>query len=385
MINQQISWKQKASYLWPLPALAAFFGQRILAQNPAFTETYIARGLFQIISKPIAFLTSLVPFSMTEALNVIGYPVLLALLILFIIRLVRLPDRKTRVLRLLRRVAWTASILYLVFMLLHGFNYARLPVAESFSLPVRERSVAELNETADWLVEQANSLRALCEEDEQGVMALPQTPVRTIAGLSDTVDRAAQAYPLLSGASVRPKSVLLSHYWSYTGITGLYFPFFVESNVNTDIPDYQIPHTALHEIAHTRGFAREDEANFLAFLSGLADTRPEIAYSVVIDAATRSLGVIYGKDRDAWEVSASRFSDAVWRDMASSNAYWKQFEGPVREVSTTINDTYLKANLQDDGVQSYGRMLDLLLAWYDAARQSGQLDSSIAALAGEVD
>ena len=32
--------------------------------------------------------------------------------------------------------------------------------------------------------------------------------------------------------------------------------------------------------------------------------------------------------------------------------------------SNKINDTYLKANAQSDGVKSYGRMVDLLLAKY---------------------
>ena len=51
-------------------------------------------------------------------------------------------------------------------------------------------------------------------------------------------------------------------------------------------------------------------------------------------------------------------------DFQYNNLYWRQFEGAVAEVSTKINDSYLKANFQNDGVQSYGRMVDLLLADY---------------------
>ena len=51
-------------------------------------------------------------------------------------------------------------------------------------------------------------------------------------------------------------------------------------------------------------------------------------------------------------------------DFAVNSAYWKQFEGPVSEISSTVNDAYLKANRQEDGVKSYGRMVDLLLADY---------------------
>ena len=39
-----------------------------------------------------------------------------------------------------------------------------------------------------------------------------------------------------------------------------------------------------------------------------------------------------------------------------------RFEGKTAEVSTKVNDTYLKAHSQTDGVLSYGRMVDLMLA-----------------------
>ena len=43
-------------------------------------------------------------------------------------------------------------------------------------------------------------------------------------------------------------------------------------------------------------------------------------------------------------------------------------DGKVAEVSNKVNDTYLKVNKQEDGVKSYGRMVDLLLAQYREGR-----------------
>ncbi|MEI3307330.1 MAG: DUF3810 family protein [Eggerthella lenta] len=39
-----------------------------------------------------------------------------------------------------------------------------------------------------------------------------------------------------------------------------------------------------------------------------------------------------------------------------------EVRGPGQDVSNAANDTYLKANNQSDGMRSYGRMVDLLLA-----------------------
>ena len=51
-------------------------------------------------------------------------------------------------------------------------------------------------------------------------------------------------------------------------------------------------------------------------------------------------------------------------DLGENNRFWDQFEGTVAEVSTKVNDTYLKAHSQTDGVKSYGRMVDLMLVYY---------------------
>ena len=45
-------------------------------------------------------------------------------------------------------------------------------------------------------------------------------------------------------------------------------------------------------------------------------------------------------------------------------------DGKVAEVQDKVNDAYLKGNGQSDGVQSYGRVVDLMLAW---RRQGGSL------------
>lgn len=49
-------------------------------------------------------------------------------------------------------------------------------------------------------------------------------------------------------------------------------------------------------------------------------------------------------------------------DRRARSEYLRQFEGPVAEMSNAANNAYLKANQQQDGTRSYGRMVDLLLA-----------------------
>ena len=52
------------------------------------------------------------------------------------------------------------------------------------------------------------------------------------------------------------------------------------------------------------------------------------------------------------------------QDLKWNNQFWDRCDGKVAEASTQLNDRYLKANNQEDGVRSYGRMVDLMLAYY---------------------
>lgn len=354
---------------WLLPAVFSLLAQRLFAEFPAATERFYTTGVFRIISWPLLKLSSLFPFSLTELAVVVILPLLAIFLIVrAIVRLRRNPKhRLSRFGKGLASLFWTMSIALLFFMLLHGFNYARQPVAVSFDLPVRDRSTAELTDAAVWIAQEAASLRAELHEDENGVFKLGKSLNQTQMDVNQAYAKAAEDWPLLAGYKTRPKGVFLSRYWSYTGITGVYNPWFVEANVNIDQPDIAIPDTVAHELAHTRGFAREDEAGFLAFLTGQYADNPDYRYSVLASAWVRLSNRLYSLDKDGYEKAAAPVSEAMRRDFSASSAYWKQFEGPVREVSNQANNFYLQANMQTDGVRSYGRMIDLVLAWYEYA------------------
>ena len=64
------------------------------------------------------------------------------------------------------------------------------------------------------------------------------------------------------------------------------------------------------------------------------------------------------------QVEQAGLPEAVRRDMWDNNAFWQRYEGRVSEAATRVNDTYLKVNSQAEGVKSYGRVVDLMLAYH---------------------
>jgi hypothetical protein len=133
---------------WPLLAGLAFAARQFLATLPNLVEQGYSAKIFPAIANPLARLSSAMPFSMMEIALLLAAVLLPVFFVIWLVRLIREDGRLARLGRLLRNLTIITSILFLVFMFLHGFNYARLPVAESFNLPVRERGLADLQDTA---------------------------------------------------------------------------------------------------------------------------------------------------------------------------------------------------------------------------------------------
>ena len=341
---------------------------------PAFAEWYAVR-VYPLLAQPINFLTGLLPFSMMEVLCTALLAALPVLFVLLVARLVRLPDAKSRLWcagRTLAKLACIASAALLAFVLLCGVNYHRYTFAQHSGLPVQKSTVAELEALCEELAAQASALSAQVPVDADGVCDLSAEGFGSLAKAADEAyTLAAQSYPVLGGSYGSAKPMYGSFFMSRLQLTGVFFPFTVESNVNRLAPAYNVPVTICHELAHLRGFMREDEANFIAYYACTLSPDVRLQYSGTMLALVHSVNALAKADWDAAMALRERYSGQVLRDLAANNAYWDQFEEePLSEIGEKVNDTYLKANGQTDGTQSYGRMVDLLLALRRARQEA---------------
>ena len=85
----------------------------------------------------------------------------------------------------------------------------------------------------------------------------------------------ADEYPQFKSWYPYPKPLIHPRLLSVQQLTGVYSPFTVEANYNSEIPAYNIPHTICHELSHLKGYMREDEANF-HWLPGLHRFRKQV-------------------------------------------------------------------------------------------------------------
>ena len=350
--------------LLPLAMLSLFAASR----SQEVAEHVFARGVFAGISWMMAHITSIFPFSFME-FGILVLPFIAVFIVVrFFVRLVR--DNEDRGFRLAKAfINLLCIVSIIVFLLFIGcsINYYRYPVAKYLKLTVEPASKEELYALVSSLAQETSKVREqLAEyEGEDGVYTLSVTERELGKKAVKAFYQLAEKYSVFDGYYPQPKHVFFSRQMSKTELTGIFCPFTMEANVNIDISDYSIASTMCHELAHLKGFIREDEANYISFLACMASDDLELRYSGLMEALILSGNALYRKDADLYFQVRATYSDGVSRDLAANSKYWAQFEDTViSNTAEKLNDTYLKANHQEDGVQSYGRMVDLLLAQY---------------------
>lgn len=360
----------KAGWIFIPLALAAsmFF---LLPMFPEFTEYVLSRVIFKIFTVPVGFLTSLIPLSLTEICAVLAVPAVIALVVVFVVRMKKSRSRKRTALKAGRFLAGFLSFAALIYMVGHGANYYRLSLESLMELDTSPKPAEFLLAVCRDLASHAAQEREYLAEDENGCVQFSEDIYTELSHTGSGYEALSEKYPFLWTSIGRQKPVQLSYWWSYTGITGMYFPFLAECNVNIEQPDLSIPFTASHESAHSRGIAFENECNFLAYLSCINSEYPEFRYSGYMNAFKFCSNSLYACDKDMWREAYECTTDGMRRDFTAENEYIDSFKGEVQTASTAVNDGFIKAQGVSDGTRSYGRVTDLILAHYHKALSEG--------------
>ncbi|MBQ0011485.1 MAG: DUF3810 domain-containing protein [Clostridiales bacterium] len=336
--------------------------QSILVHFPNVCEGY-SKTVFGVLSFLPVKLSSIVPISLTEVFVVslvFSAPFLIAWLVIRIVRACKKKEGKKFFFRNGRILAWSVAVIYLLFMLLHGMNYTRCSLDDELGFGVNHYSVEEVKEAFVWVVDELNACRMNCPEDEAGVLTYPDGIEAFLNDMPDIYQNSAKYIPQIKGNAGRPKPVMLSHYWSYTNIVGMYFPFFGEANINTDLPFPAIPMNVCHEMSHVHGYAVENDANLAAMLIGFYSDCPQVRYAAfceAMDLILLDLVVAYNGNNVELDAFLSEHPVCMgyFRDQEAIAEYWEGINPPkiIEQASSAVNDTYLKANQQDEGEKSY--------------------------------
>lgn len=348
--------------IWGIYALALVSGiiHLIAVFQPTFADWFNTH-VGAVVRAALAVLTVWIPFSLGELL-LLSLPVIFVVMLR--IALTRYGDSWRSVLRYCAGLLALLLCFYIFFVWGFGTGYHGSTIEEKLDLDRQPVSAEELELTAVYLVDRIHAELDGMVYRPDGFSVMPYSHSEMNNRLLKAYGPVCDRYPFVQRMNSRIKQVMLSEPMTYTHISGVYSYFTGEANLNMNFPDYTLPFTAAHELAHQRGIAREDEANFMAFLVCTASEDVYIRYSGYLNLYEYVASALYSADPDRYFAVLRSLDVRVRGELAAYSDFFDRYrETVVSEVSGTINDTYLKLQ-GTEGSKSYGRVVDLAVAYY---------------------
>lgn len=331
---------------------AAAVAAAVVPLPRAAVERIYSAGLYPVLQRSITSVSNKAPFALLDVLLLAGVGAWLAAAVINVRRTFRLGPARG-LWRLAVHAVVPPAALYLAFFVLWGLNYRRVPLADKLDFEGRRVTPQGARALASTVVSRVNALyepaHATGWPDSGGVDA-------SLASAFSGVERD------LGGASTtvpgRPKLTLLDWYFRPAAVSGMTDPFFLETLVVSDLLGFERPFVVAHEWSHLAGFADEGEANFIGWLTCVHAPEPAqysgwlFLYSALAASLPR---------RDRVEVEA-RLEPGPREDLRQVAARLERDVSPkLSAAGWRVYDRYLKANRVEAGVQSYARVVTLVL------------------------
>lgn len=352
--------KHKTLHIWLLAnlcLLAAFW----LTRGNRGLMNALAANVTVPLRRAIGRVCYLVDFSVMEVLCAALVVFILSYLVWTAVRTVR--SRGRALYGCLLGALCVGLTIYAGFCFLLGIDSYADGFQEKSGIYAQPVAKEDLLAVTEYFAEQLTASYDNVTRDENGLFAENRAAILTAStGIYDAVER---EFPFLEFDDPGVKAVYFSRVLSLLDFTGIYCPFTGESNLNVDSPACMLPSTVAHELAHQRGITSEQECNFLAILASTTCGSDVYAYSGWLKGYIHLGNALYKVDPEAHRAIRAALPEPIRLDIAYNNAYWAQFEETVTtKVSNTVYDGFLKSYGQEQGLQSYGTVVDLLVAYY---------------------
>ena len=306
----------------------------------------------------------LVPFSVMEAVEVLAVLFGAGYVIWNVRAVARAKDgRRDRAYGAALGAACILLSVWAGFCLLWGVNYWTDSFQDKSGIYAQPVALEDLREVTAFFADRVSETAGDVRRDGHGLFAVPREEI--LANSVRAYDGLTEAFPFLAFDDPGVKPMAFSRLMSALDFTGFYSSFTGESNVNVDSPACMLPSTIAHELAHQRGFASEQECNFLAVLASTTCADPAYVYSGWLIGYVYLGNALYSQDPEGYWAIRETLAEEARLDLAYNNAYWAQFQNTaVQKASNKVYDGILKSYGDERGIQSYGTVVDLLVVYY---------------------
>lgn len=399
--------KLNTKIIFGIVVVISFFN--ILAITCRGFANWYRENIFHAVSGTVSRVIGLLPFSLGEVMICLGLLLLALAVVVFVIGFARV-----RVLKKIRRLYFRGVVYVLVFIYFtETFNCFMLYHADTLEETLQDiladknmgdikidvkkeinaagggaddidtnRSDENTNNIEDqntddivkllavynYVVGQLNEISVTLPRDSKGYL----TANYTYEDCKQAMNNLSEDFSLLKGYYPNPKKIYYSNIMSQQYLAGIYFPFSMEANYNRIMYCSNMPATICHELSHLKGYIREDEANFIAYLACIHSDNDFIKYSGYLSVLyyLRTDLITYGEGYIIEQMKS--VNDYVTQDeIFLRKEVFEEVEQKAvisTEVMSEATDKFLESNLKVNGVSSgmdnYSEVVKLLLIYY---------------------
>ncbi|CAL2086582.1 conserved hypothetical protein [Tenacibaculum sp. 190524A05c] len=330
---------------------------KYVSQKPEFIEQYYSNGIYPYISRFFRIILGWIPFSVGDLIGL----VLLSMFVFETYKLIK--NRFSNLLKKSIQLIAFLSIIYFCFYLFWGLNYFREPLAKKLNLKHSKYSTEQLIVTTNFFLEKLNALQQNITGNDTIKVSVPYSNSEIYKKVPKAFNNLSTDYPVLSYQNPAVKNSLVSLFQSYNGTSGYLNPITSEAQVNSMIPKTGLPSTSCHEVAHQIGWSAENEANFIGFLACIYSDDIYFQYSGYRMAVRYCIREIRKRDKELHKEFWYKINKGIRKELKDNYEFWKQYENPIEPYLKKGYNSYLKANNQTKGIESYSYVVDLLIAY----------------------
>ena len=330
---------------------------QILSLYPNFVEEWYSHGIYPFTSRLLRMGLGFLPFSLGDFL----YALLIILLIRWVVIRIRQKFRKPK--KWAIEALATLSLIYFCFNLFWGFNYYRLPLHASLEIE-SDYTTEELIQLTKVLIQRSNEIHTAINGDDSLKVTLPYSKNELLDLSVAGYDNVQEKFPELDYDQSSLKRSVYSLPLTYMGFNGYLNPLTNEGQVNTLIVPYKIPTTASHEIGHQLGFAKENEANFLACITTMNHPDVYFRYSGYTFALSYCLSELFRREPNLTTELLETMNYGIHLNYLEVREFWQRHKNPFEPLFMQIYNSFLVANNQPEGMRSYSYVVALLVNYH---------------------
>ena len=344
-------------YILPLFLVIQILAIQIIKFFPGFVERFYSNGLYFIISKISRLTLGKIPFSVGD--------IIYGIVIIYVLKSIwnsrkswRFEKRNTAL-----KILSVLSVAYFLFHVLWAMNYYRQPLFEKMKIE-RDYTDADLLTFTKKLIAKTNEIQAKITKNDSLKVVFPYSQREVFKMNLNGYKTLSNQYQFFEYTNPSIKKSLFSLPLTYMGFGGYLNPFTNEAQVNYLMPMYNFPTATCHEMAHQMGFASESECNFIGFLASVKNDDLYFKYSGYSFALRYCLGNWQIRNEKVFDELVKTVHPGILKNYKESEDFWRQYDTFIDKGFHFFYDNFLKLNQQKEGMESYSKLVNLMVGYY---------------------